>query len=229
MSIKVFCWTISGIIAAVLGRMMVSGFVAAHGWNDPVGGVFILSLVIWAVLSGIFHLAAWRRQPLSLIKENGSLLYLLEKNHEPLFCGVHFADKWTAKKFKITDLFRRYTYLPDSINVSCVVRNYFGEVSGVRYIEVQLEDFNVVFEGNHKRALKVYEDFASAEKRINNLIGEAFEAAVKEGTALTDRNVCTSTDLKALFIYRVQEVLEREMYKFDGRKTIKITTKTTYC
>jgi hypothetical protein len=227
-SLKNFCWIFPGVIAAVYGWFATNAFVSAHGWNDPVGGVILSALLVWFLLGMFLWWVFLNLRPLSLIKEGGSFLFRLMSNDRPTFYGHFLPEEKLLKNFKLSDLFRRYTYFPAKIT------NTYQKARCLRLgsmVQAQIKNFCVKFNVNEDytiagTAMKLfyqYGNVAVLEEKIKAKIEKALEDALAETVQLAGQKMSLNIYWEQVFLDKVEEALKNEMYSYDSKGKAEIT------
>jgi hypothetical protein len=222
MSLKTFCWIFSGIIAAVSGWFMVHGFVSAYGWNDPVAGVFFLAIIVWIIAFGLLR---WSMSLcLSfLVFDFGIFLYVLKKN-EFQFVGEFYPDKNLYAKFKLTDLFQKYVWMPIRIvgDYSFEIVLYHGEK-----VTISIKDFGVIFnfscfkdKARERIALNLLKKYGwgfLAQKSVKEKIDQALINTFSKEDSVA-KTVSNFESLDNYFLNNCDKELVDEMYSYDSGK-----------
>jgi hypothetical protein len=221
-SLRASCWTFSSIIAAIFGWFLIGGFVSEYGWCGQVSGMFLITLVAWLTFV-VFFFRVINIPPLSLMRSTGIFLYVVKKG-ERKFVGEFFSDKKNYTKFKLSDLFRRYAWIPMKIvdNYSIDVVLPHGKIATIK-----LFDFGVIFnfsfyDGSAREAialnmLKKYGAGYLAEEMIKSKINLALKKTFSD-CSYAGKVFSTFESFDYLFLENCKEALDDESYSYDGQK-----------
>jgi hypothetical protein len=223
MSIKAFSWMIFTTLAAIFGWLSISWFVSKYGWVDPVGGLFIATLLVWVIGALMFQFIALNIRPLALIETNGSYLYY-EKKGELVYRGLFFKNYDLAKELRLTsifglrDLFRSYTFFPVIMKLSVEINFplYGNAKFGLKAKNVKIcfvcDDDEEKAMSLIQRYKNVYLTFDEMKGKISSALSAA--AAVKVTTKVD--SMILMTELKSEFIKKLEIAFRTELYQLNG-------------
>jgi len=229
MSLKKVCWIFSGIIAAVFGYITIPLFIAAYGWHDPAVAVLLAPLVVWLIVGLLLWWTFLHLRPLSLIKDGGSYLFRLVDDDRPIFHGFFLLNDddigKSLKNFKLSDLFRRYTYLPAKICRDYQRDKFLGTDCHLyaKIINLCIDSDFHVDNTRADAAMMLFYQYGNVEvllEKIKVKIEKALDDTLTESAHLVDGELKLRTNWRKIFLGKIEDALKDELYHYDGNSGV---------